>query len=398
MAFPRLSTSVAPKTMSVGRIYLLSGDGGKPQLDYALVTIRRPSQGHGSINTIGVGIDASSTLQVRRPTAICRQETKVAVITGSSGTLNGVLMPGTTFVRRPEFPCLQKLHLVQLDGIVTEGDSGAIVVDQASGAPYGHIVSGCPGTRVAYIVAATEVFDDLKSRLKAEITVEASADVAESYHLPAAESPEPKNPTARRVQDTTQSTTSESLQRPRRSGTPVDSTNDYTNGDLNAFECQRTTPRLHAKRLSGPTNPKLSLWAWDPIFSTRRPFSRNAENTPFIHHLISDEPYDLYTEGGRFDRDLLGNLVPGAEGISPEIEELRNFLCRISADGTVDFPEQDFSLAWLSDVRQRVGRNGRRNSSGVLTSRGLYEALSFSVRAYFFSAASTTLESSLTYF
>jgi hypothetical protein len=53
--------------------------------------------------------------------------------------------------------------------MVVEGDSGAVVIDAESGNLYGHVVMGCAGTRVAYIVAAVEVFHDIKARLGSEL-------------------------------------------------------------------------------------------------------------------------------------------------------------------------------------------------------------------------------------
>ncbi len=58
---------------------------------------------------------------------------------------------------------------IQLDGLVVEGDCGAAVIDEKTGDLYGHIVRGCSGTALAYIVPATEVFADLRRRSTGQV-------------------------------------------------------------------------------------------------------------------------------------------------------------------------------------------------------------------------------------
>lgn len=63
----------------------------------------------------------------------------------------------------------QKLYPINLNTPVEGDDSGSAVIDTVSGSLYGHIVRGCPGSRVGYIIAATEVFDHLRQEHGADI-------------------------------------------------------------------------------------------------------------------------------------------------------------------------------------------------------------------------------------
>ncbi|KAJ3541993.1 hypothetical protein NM208_g4330 [Fusarium decemcellulare] len=160
-----------PSLIRVGRITLHSKEGGKPGLDYALVAIQTP-QGDDPINEINLDPRSGpKVLRIHDIADVGREERRVIVITGSSGVLKGTLIPGITFLGRANQYQPQKLHVVQLDGVVAEGDSGAAVLDEASGNLYGHMVSGCPGTKIAYIVAATEVFEALEARLSEKVSI-----------------------------------------------------------------------------------------------------------------------------------------------------------------------------------------------------------------------------------
>ncbi|KAM7190951.1 hypothetical protein V8F33_009184 [Rhypophila sp. PSN 637] len=52
-----------------------------------------------------------------------------------------------------------------------EGDCGAAVVDQETGGFYGHIVRGCPGTQLAYIVAASEIMQDIQVKFGRSVKI-----------------------------------------------------------------------------------------------------------------------------------------------------------------------------------------------------------------------------------
>ncbi|KAH6982595.1 hypothetical protein EDB80DRAFT_824609 [Ilyonectria destructans] len=163
-------TPESPPLIQVGKVALHSRDGNNPNLDYALISIDQPVS--LSYNEIVINHeDYPLITQIRQLTAIENEERRVISVTSSSGVLKGMLIPGTTFLAKGNQHRPQKLHVVQLDGVVAEGDSGAVVVDEVSGNLYGHIVSGCPGTRIAYIVAATATFEDLSTRTHGTVSV-----------------------------------------------------------------------------------------------------------------------------------------------------------------------------------------------------------------------------------
>jgi hypothetical protein len=45
------------------------------------------------------------------------------------------------------------------------GDSGSWVIDPEKGNLYGHIVAGCPESRVGYLVPASRIFSDIRRQL-----------------------------------------------------------------------------------------------------------------------------------------------------------------------------------------------------------------------------------------
>lgn len=141
-------------------------DGGNVNLDYALVQLEGKMD-ENTINKLRVMINGNSRiLTVNRCAPIVSRRGVVAV-TASGGTIHGTILPDALYFRKAGSSHLQKLYSVSLDEAVSviNGDCGADVVDDESGHLYGHIVRGCPGTPIAYIIPAVEVFDDLERRI-----------------------------------------------------------------------------------------------------------------------------------------------------------------------------------------------------------------------------------------
>ncbi|KAK5656518.1 hypothetical protein OQA88_4495 [Cercophora sp. LCS_1] len=169
----RARPQATSKAVSLRSLVQNSLEGPNPGLDYALVPLG-PARPH--LKTVVAGIQPGQSSnrakapKIRAGSPIKKQETKILAVTGS-GLIPGVIFPGATLFRNKSLPTFQKLYTVQLDGEVIEGDCGAAIIDESSGNLYGHIVRGCPGASVAYIVAASEVFKDLGERMGADVTL-----------------------------------------------------------------------------------------------------------------------------------------------------------------------------------------------------------------------------------
>ncbi|KAI0148957.1 hypothetical protein BJ166DRAFT_601554 [Pestalotiopsis sp. NC0098] len=159
-----------PQPEYIGQLQYNSRAGSKPGLDYALVLLGTPCDTNKS-NRICLDSVTNTSIQVRDAEAIPAEERDVVTVTASGGITRGKIRPSAVYVRVPNQTSLQKLFVVQLDTVVIDGDCGADVVDENTGALYGHIVRGCRGTQIAYIVSALEVLADLRERLDANPVV-----------------------------------------------------------------------------------------------------------------------------------------------------------------------------------------------------------------------------------
>jgi hypothetical protein len=148
-----------------GEIAFHSSSSSTPLLDYLLVksaeTVRVDS-----LNTFQFVGDTgtSRTVQVQDFAPIPPNRRRIFVATGSAGVVKGVMFPGPTSWSPAGSLSFQKVYLVELDGRVQDGDCGSAVIDYETGAFYGQIVLGCPGTPKAYIVPSVDIIRDLRSR------------------------------------------------------------------------------------------------------------------------------------------------------------------------------------------------------------------------------------------
>lgn len=148
----------------VGVITIRASEGSSPELDYALVLTPPPGVSDPVNNfKVSVGIPEKS-LKVFQYDSASRGKKSIVIAGGPGSVRTGVRQPGTTLFKRADLSSFQNLEAVQLnDSEFSFGDSGAAVLDQESGVFYGHIISGCPGTGIGYLVPAAEVFQDLAS-------------------------------------------------------------------------------------------------------------------------------------------------------------------------------------------------------------------------------------------
>lgn len=153
-----------------------SRDGGKSHLDYALVPLDIEAGGQ-PLNQ--VYLSPQGLFEVKAPVPVGRDEIDVVVITASGGFTTGTLAPSATFLRKAtdHSSSFQKLNVLQLDGVIVEGDCGSIVIRASDGHLLGHVVRGCSGTHTAYMTSAMEVFEDLQSRVGEDIQLVCSTTV-----------------------------------------------------------------------------------------------------------------------------------------------------------------------------------------------------------------------------
>jgi hypothetical protein len=164
-AFDSRLTGFIPKHLAVSEYD--SRNGPNPGLDYMLLPldlISAPGWDQAySPNEIVVGSGTQQTmLYIEEVASIPAEEQGVAVATASGGVVHGVLIPTVVYFRNKSLPRFQKLYPVHLESPVGPGDSGSAVVNETTGQLFGHIVRGTRQSTTAYMVAAVEVFEDLK--------------------------------------------------------------------------------------------------------------------------------------------------------------------------------------------------------------------------------------------
>ncbi|KAJ5657643.1 uncharacterized protein N7484_001292 [Penicillium longicatenatum] len=84
----------------------------------------------------------------------------VTAATCSGNILTGVLSPYLSLIRLPNATRYTNILSVRFEGCLQQGDSGSMVRDARTGMIYGHIIAGDPGSKVAFIVPAVDVFND----------------------------------------------------------------------------------------------------------------------------------------------------------------------------------------------------------------------------------------------
>ncbi|KAJ8133554.1 hypothetical protein O1611_g66 [Lasiodiplodia mahajangana] len=129
-------------------------------IDYAIIAIPR-----SSVEGMGQEINAlKPNLRVTSIAKVGYAECGVLVATHSA-IIRATLIPGEVTYRGYQTPQFKKLVQVELESEVFSGDCGSPVVDESTGSLYGHIIMGVPGTKIAYIVQAFDIFQDIKAKV-----------------------------------------------------------------------------------------------------------------------------------------------------------------------------------------------------------------------------------------
>ncbi|KAI0474844.1 hypothetical protein F4859DRAFT_80863 [Xylaria cf. heliscus] len=168
-------------TLPIG--YLPRGRSFRGPIDYAIIAVPRDClQGvHPNINII-----IRPHLDIKDVGRVGREERNIVVATYSR-IIEGVLISGKVTYSN-HHAHLEQLAQVILGSEVFEGDSGSPVLDSTTGSLYGHIVMGVPGTKVAYIVQAFDVFRDIETRMGQPVSIVTQKDrsmiqTSHTYHI-----------------------------------------------------------------------------------------------------------------------------------------------------------------------------------------------------------------------
>jgi hypothetical protein len=154
----------------VGDLALTSSDDPNSSLDVALIKLH--DQNVYIVNEIPLGSrPGAPCLYSERIAKIGLEDAEIVTVTASGGLLRGRLSATPTYIRLPYSKNFQKAYTVRLDGIIVDGDCGSLVINHANGDLYGHIIAGGSGTGTAYIIPATQVFEDLEQRLGGAVSL-----------------------------------------------------------------------------------------------------------------------------------------------------------------------------------------------------------------------------------
>lgn len=170
-------TSEEPKLLTASNIGVLLMDApAYSLLDWALIDLNTDSDGCGLFLGHDSAVNHALPLDVLQNIVVWNQsrlypkdiaaepsDTRVLIKTGNRDhVLNGKLSGIPSFRMVLGTGMSQELWTVTcIDGTFTEGDCGSWVVDCESKLLYGHIVSGYPGTKTAYIVPTRMIFDEI---------------------------------------------------------------------------------------------------------------------------------------------------------------------------------------------------------------------------------------------
>ncbi|KAI0857678.1 hypothetical protein F4860DRAFT_338366 [Xylaria cubensis] len=136
------------------------GKSFQAPIDYAIITVSGDC-----IENLGWKINyIEQVRQYVKDIAEVGHEERSIIVATYSRIIEGVSIPGKVAYRNRHAQ-FERLVQVELNSEVFEGDSGSTVLDKLTGSFYGHIVMGVPGTKMAYIAQAVDVFRDIEARI-----------------------------------------------------------------------------------------------------------------------------------------------------------------------------------------------------------------------------------------
>ena len=147
--------------------------GLSPLLDYALIEITGLQVEAGNISLphsrrFSPPLEQNSAAEMSGPRDII-------ALSASKGPIKGRLTGIPSFGTAPNSTVSQELWTIHLDGKLEKGDCGCWIIDAASGAVYGHIIAGSPGTGVGLIAPLKHVLNELVERFGGEWIITSSS-------------------------------------------------------------------------------------------------------------------------------------------------------------------------------------------------------------------------------
>ena len=158
----RLASNTEETLCSMEGPFASSIAGPSPLLDYALIEITGHQVEGGDVYVLSSSKDGP-VLEEREAVEM-NGPSNIIALTASKGSIKGRLTGIPSFGTAPNSTVSQELWTIHLDGELEKGDCGCWIVDAASGAVYGHIIAGSPGTGIGLIAPLTHVFKDLVER------------------------------------------------------------------------------------------------------------------------------------------------------------------------------------------------------------------------------------------
>ena len=136
--------------------------GPSPLLDYALIEITERELEGGDISLPRPSGDGP--LLEKKEAVEMSGPSDIIALTASKGSIKGRLTGIPSFGTAPNSNVSQELWTIHLEGKLEKGDCGCWIIDAASGAVYGHIIAGSPGTGIGLIAPLKHILNDLVER------------------------------------------------------------------------------------------------------------------------------------------------------------------------------------------------------------------------------------------
>ncbi|KAI1144723.1 hypothetical protein F4825DRAFT_342036 [Nemania diffusa] len=140
--------------------HLPRGRSFRCPIDYAIIALP-----NSSVENMGRKINTPGAYPRVTDVAEAGYEERNIIVVTHSTIIEGVLIPGKMAHRGYKAHQFESLIQIELKSEVFEGDSGSPVLDMSTGSLYGHIIMGVPGTKLAYIVQALDIFRDIETKI-----------------------------------------------------------------------------------------------------------------------------------------------------------------------------------------------------------------------------------------